>query len=95
MNAVVESGDQLFDESFFMYKDDTDLSWRVRRAGWDIVHHPELLGYHCRGWQSRSAMSRKARLLSVRNEVKMCWKNRSLFVLAVGFKYILVRCFDL
>jgi N-acetylglucosaminyl-diphospho-decaprenol L-rhamnosyltransferase len=94
MNAVVEPGDQLFDQSFFMYKDDTDLSWRVRRAGWYIVHHPELLGYHCRGWQSRGAMSREARLLSVRNEVKMCWKNRSPFLVVIAIKYLLVRWLD-
>lgn len=95
MNAVVESGDQLFDESFFMYKDDTDLSWRVRRAGWQIMHHPELLGYHCRGWQSRREMPRKARLLSARNDIKMCWKNRSPILLTVWLKYMLVRCLDL
>jgi len=95
LEAVVEHGDQLFDESFFMYKDDTDLSWRVRRAGWKIMHHPDLVGYHCRGWQSRQSMSRKARLLSVRNEVKMCWKNRSPFVLVIGIKYFAVRCFNI
>jgi N-acetylglucosaminyl-diphospho-decaprenol L-rhamnosyltransferase len=95
LNAVIEPGDQLFDESFFMYKDDTDLSWRVRRAGWTLVHHPDLLGYHCRGWQSRRSMSRKARLASARNEVKMCWKNRSPFVFVSGMKYLLVRCLDL
>jgi N-acetylglucosaminyl-diphospho-decaprenol L-rhamnosyltransferase len=95
INAVIETGDQLFDESFFMYKDDTDVSWRIRRAGWDIMHHPELLGYHCRGWQDRKSMPRSARILSVRNEVRMCWKNRSPFVVPILFKYMLVRWLDL
>jgi GT2 family glycosyltransferase len=95
MNAIVEPGDQLFDESFFMYKDDTDVSWRVRRAGWDIVHHPELLGYHCRGWQNRKSMTRSARLLSARNELKMCWKNRSPFLIPILLKYMIVRWLDL
>ncbi|WP_433967723.1 glycosyltransferase family 2 protein [Tunturiibacter gelidiferens] len=94
MDAVVEGGDQLFDESFFMYKDDTDVSWRVRRAGWDIVHHPGLLGYHCRGWQNRTTVSRNARLLSARNEVKMCFKNHSLFLVVGLLKYVLVRWLD-
>jgi N-acetylglucosaminyl-diphospho-decaprenol L-rhamnosyltransferase len=95
MDAVVERGDQLFDESFFMYKDDTDVSWRVRRAGWDIVHHPGLLGYHCRGWQNRKTVSRKARLLTARNEVKMCFKNHSPFVVVGILKYVLVRWLDM
>jgi N-acetylglucosaminyl-diphospho-decaprenol L-rhamnosyltransferase len=95
MEAVVEQGNQLFDESFFMYKDDTDLSWRVRRAGWKIIHHPGLLGYHCRGWQDRKSVSRKARLLTARNEIKMCLKNRSPFVVIGVFKYALVGLFNL
>lgn len=95
MESVVEAGDQLFDESFFMYKDDTDLSWRVRRAGWSIIHHPALVGYHCRGWQDRRSVSRKSRLLTARNEVKMCFKNRSPFVAVAALKYFLVRIFNL
>ncbi len=95
MESVVEPDDQLFDESFFMYKDDTDLSWRVRRAGWSIIHHPALVGYHCRGWQDRRSASRKSRLLTARNEVKMCLKNRSPFVVVAILKYLLVRLFNL
>ena len=77
-----------------MYKDDTDVSWRGRRAGWSIMHHPARRGYHCRGWQNRKAMSRRSRLLAARNEIKMCVKNRSPFA-AVGLvKYALVRLFD-
>ena len=90
MIAVVEHGNQLFDESFFMYKDDTDVSWRIRRAGWKVLHHPSLLGYHCRGWQGRKSSSRKARLLTARNEVKMCIKNHSPFVIIGAMKYTLV-----
>ena len=100
MEAVLEPANppdqaQLFDESFFMYKDDTDLSWRVRRAGWQIIHHPALLGYHCRGWQDRKSISRKARLLTARNEIKMCLKAHSPFVLIAAVKYTLVRLLDL
>lgn len=36
----------LFDERFFMYYEDTDLSWRMRRAGWRVVHCPDAVAYH-------------------------------------------------
>ncbi len=85
---------QLFDESFFMYKEDTDLAWRVRRAGWRLVHHPALVGYHCRGWQDRKAMPRRLRLLTARNEIKMSLKNRSPFMLISILKYLLVFTLD-
>jgi GT2 family glycosyltransferase len=95
LEDVVEHGNQIFDENFFMYKDDTDLSWRVRRAGWRIVHHPGLLGYHCRGWKKRSAFSRELRLMSARNEVATCIKNRSPFVLLSLVKYAAVGLFNI
>ena len=94
MESVLDHKGQLFDESFFMYKDDTDLSWRVRRRGWTIVHHPALVGYHCRGWQKRKSASRTSRLLTARNEIKMCRKNRSPFVAVALVKYLLVKVFN-
>lgn len=36
----------LFDEDFFMYHEDTDLSWRVRLAGYKIVLAPNSVMYH-------------------------------------------------
>jgi N-acetylglucosaminyl-diphospho-decaprenol L-rhamnosyltransferase len=36
----------LFDESLFMYYEDTELSWRLRRAGWGIVYAPDALVRH-------------------------------------------------
>jgi len=95
LEDVLAPGDQIFDESFFMYKDDTDLSWRVRRAGWKIMHHPDLRGFHCRGWKDRSKFPRELRLMAARNEVTTCLKNRSPFVILSGLKYLAVRFCDL
>lgn len=39
----------LFDEDFFMYYEDMDLSWRARRRGWKILYVPEAVvrHFHC------------------------------------------------
>jgi len=36
----------LFDEDFFMYYEDMDLSWRLRRRGWKIVYVPNAVVRH-------------------------------------------------
>ncbi len=36
----------LFDERFFMYFEDSDLSWRARRAGWRLVYTPHAVVRH-------------------------------------------------
>ncbi|MEP7762945.1 glycosyltransferase family 2 protein [Sanguibacter sp. 25GB23B1] len=35
-----------FDESLFMYYEDTDLSWRLRHRGWDVLHAPGAVTDH-------------------------------------------------
>jgi N-acetylglucosaminyl-diphospho-decaprenol L-rhamnosyltransferase len=95
LEGVSRPGEEPFDESFFMYKEDTDLAWRIRRAGWRLVHHPELYGYHCRGWQDRKGMSRTMRLMTARNEVRMCLKNGSPFVLLAAAKWLLIQTLNL
>ncbi|WP_263729282.1 glycosyltransferase family 2 protein [Cellulomonas sp. SG140] len=35
-----------FAEPLFMYYEDTELSWRLRRRGWDVQHVPEAVTLH-------------------------------------------------
>jgi GT2 family glycosyltransferase len=39
-------------ESFFMYKEDVDLCWRLRLAGWECWYVPTAVAYHARGARS-------------------------------------------
>jgi N-acetylglucosaminyl-diphospho-decaprenol L-rhamnosyltransferase len=38
-----------WDERYFMYLEDTDLCWRLRRAGWDIAYEPSGVIMHVQG----------------------------------------------
>jgi GT2 family glycosyltransferase len=35
-----------FDESFFMYCDDVDLSWRFRHLGYNVIYAPDSIVFH-------------------------------------------------
>ncbi|OGZ57245.1 MAG: hypothetical protein A2827_02170 [Candidatus Spechtbacteria bacterium RIFCSPHIGHO2_01_FULL_43_30] len=41
-------GNEYFDEDFFAYKEDVDLSWRMRLFGWKFIYQPKCVGYHDR-----------------------------------------------
>lgn len=90
-------GRAIFDESFFMYKEDVDLSFRLRKKGWSILYHPALSAYHCRGWNpDRRKMPRSFRLLSARNELRINWRLLSpLGVAYSGCKYLAVKFLDM
>jgi len=36
-----------FDEEFFLYMEDTDLSWRAQLAGWQVWYTPQSIVRHC------------------------------------------------
>src|SRR5262249_57771182 len=38
-----------WDERYFMYLEDTDLCWRLRRAGWDVAYEPSGVVHHEQG----------------------------------------------
>jgi len=42
---------QFFDESFFAYKEDVDVSWRAQLFGWKAQYVPNAVAEHGRGWQ--------------------------------------------
>lgn len=39
----------LFDEDFFAYYEDADISFRAQLAGWKVVYTPEAIAYHKQG----------------------------------------------
>ena len=93
--SSVSVGGNIFQSDYFMYKEDIDLSWRVARAGWTLIHHPDLAVYHCRGWKSRTAMPKALRLLSAKNEIKMFYKHRSPYIFFGLIKYCGVKLLNL
>ena len=55
----------MFDEDFFMYYEDVDLSFRAQLAGWKVRFTPEAIAYHKVG-----ASSKKVPGLAVYNTFK-------------------------
>lgn len=70
---------QIFDESFFMFKEDLDLSYRLHAAGWRTVLASELLVHHCRGHEqrTRSSIPTWVRRRSLANEWRL-WRKSTL-----------------
>ncbi len=73
----VKTGDDYFDESFFMYADDTDLGWRAALRGWKTVYAPDALVYHLHSASSESYSPLKAFLVE-RNRI---WVQLAYFPL--------------
>jgi N-acetylglucosaminyl-diphospho-decaprenol L-rhamnosyltransferase len=48
----------LLDEVFFMYGEDLDLCFRIKRQGWRVVYNPSLMVLHRKGAASRKASRR-------------------------------------
>jgi len=55
--AICQVG--LLDESFFMYGEDLDWAYRIRRAGWKIYYNPHVTVLHIK--EAASKHSRRAR----------------------------------
>lgn len=82
---------EVFDESFFAYKDDVDLGWRLNKAGWGVQYIPVLVGHHARTMGKRGMfnwgiapktiaerIANNRTRLSLRNYIWMLAKNMTL-----------------
>lgn len=76
------------DDGFFMYYEDTDLSWRARLFGWQVLYEPEAVVYHVHCGTSEE-WSPQFRFWVERNRLFMLFKNASWGrVLKVWGRYV-------
>lgn len=91
-SALAPMKQQVFDEDYFLYKEDIDMCLRLRCSGWKCLYDPSIEVYHCRGWaDERRTMSRASRLQAARSEVLLTIKHRSPYLVWAISKYLLVR----
>lgn len=98
---------EVFDESFFMYKEDWDLSWRVRLMGWECWYVPSAVAFHARTsrglgetaylsatktfHENERAKPPLVRFHSLKNQWLMLVKNEDLPNLLRDFPFVLSR----
>jgi len=83
---------RVFDEDFFLYKEDIELSLRLRQNGWTLWYEPRVRAYHCRGWGGRRReVPLTLRLAAAKSEVLLYRKHPSPYILWAVGKYLLVR----
>lgn len=63
--------DEYFDELFFSYKEDVDLSWRLRLAGFSAYLVPLAVAYHDRTITSTNNLNHRAIIASRRERDKL------------------------
>ncbi len=81
---------EFFDETFFTYKEDVDIAWRLQLGGWKSLFVAQAEGYHIRAMQGSEKVSRRelrmlrrqqssfAKYYSYRNHWLLLLKNQSL-----------------
>jgi GT2 family glycosyltransferase len=68
---------EIFDEDFFLHKEDLDVCWRGRWRGWQAVCVPQAVAHHIRTFRpgQRESMDAWIKALAVRNRYWLMLKN--------------------
>jgi len=97
--------DEYFDVDFFAYKEDIDLSWRMRWAGWKMMYEPRAIAHHDRSAgegtaknplqiiQARRGISQFAKSHSFVNQRLMQIKNETPYLFLKHFHKIFIKEF--
>ena len=76
----------VYDDNFFMYFEDSDLSWRGQQAGKKFIYTPHAQAHHHHTGTSIEG-SKKFNFYVARNRVLILLKNASPRVVLVGYKF--------
>ena len=96
MEAFERYKGEVFDSEFFLYKEDIELSIRLRRDGWELVYDPRLVAYHCRGWEKkRRVIPFALRIMAAKSEILLYQKHPSPYIAWAVLKYLSVLIYEL
>ena len=70
---------EVFDEDFFMHKEDVDVCWRAQLRGWRSLFVPDAVAHHVRTFRpgQRESVTADLRFFGVRNRYLLMLKNES------------------
>jgi GT2 family glycosyltransferase len=103
----IEAEGEYLDESFVMHKEDVDLSWRLRLAGWECWYVPSAVAFHGRTTrglgqkryltalrtfhENEKQKTEAVRLHAMKNQWLMLIKNEDRYNLMRDLPFILAR----
>lgn len=71
---------EYFDEAFFSYKEDVDLAYRLRLAGWGSICHWGAVAFHVRGVRGERGSSAFGDMTTIRQRAqKSVWLNQQSY----------------
>lgn len=82
-----------FDENFFAYMEDVDISYRSRIYGYKCVYCPDAKVYHVGSATSGSKYNSFKIRLAARNNVYVPYKNMPWPLLILNMIFLLMGCF--
>jgi len=93
LDDVAYAGGEVFDETFFAYREDADLAWRLQRRGWRCRFVPAARANHARGLrpEARRRGTPEINRHSVRNRFLLRWGNADAGWLTACFPWWLLR----
>ena len=75
MDALKKAG--FFDDNYFMYNEDVDISWRLKFSGWKLYYTPKAIWHHY-GWKRKLQLMDKRIVYSSVSRVYLLVKFASL-----------------
>lgn len=95
LEATDSRGYTGFESSFYMYKEDIELSCRILKKGYRLGVVHGINAFHCRGWQGkRKDIPYWARYHSARNDIFVAWRYKKRALPMSIAKYFFVRLFE-
>ena len=87
-SRVIKEVGGAFDEDYFMYCEDVDLSYRIQKAGYKNVYYPDATLIHYKGESTRKATLSYIRVFNeaLATFVKKHYskQNAALFILLIN-----------